>query len=98
MFIVREIFHLKFGQFRPVKALLEEMIQKGMSPKTTFNRILSDFTGQSYRIIMELGFDTLADYEQELGNELAKPEFQDWYKKFITHVDRGEREILKVIF
>ena len=35
--------------------------------------------------------------EKELSRDMSKPEFQEWYKKFIDHVESGEREILKVI-
>jgi hypothetical protein len=59
--------------------------------------VLSDFTGGAYRVIMETSFDSLADFEKELGRDMSKPEFQDWYKKFIEHVNSGEREILKVV-
>lgn len=96
MFIVRDIFNLKYGHFRPVKALLEEARKNDMLPlKNT--RVLSDFTGGAYRLIMEMGFDSLADFEKELSKDMSKPEFQDWYKKFIDHVESGEREILKVV-
>lgn len=97
MYIVRDIFNLKYGHFRPVKAMMEEMKKNDMMPKAKSNRVLSDFTGGAYRLIMETGFDSLADFEKELNRDMSKPEFGDWYKKFIEHVASGEREILKVI-
>lgn len=97
MYIVRDIFNLKYGHFRPVKAMMEEAKKMGMMPKSKSDRILSDFTGDAYRIIMESGFDSLTDFEKELSADMSKPEFQEWYKKFIEHVESGHREILKVI-
>ena len=97
MYIVRDIFNLKYGHFRPVKAMMEEAKKMGMMPEAKSNRMLSDFTGGAYRFIMETGFDTLTDYEKELSADMSKPEFQDWYKKFIEHVESGHREILKVV-
>ncbi len=97
MYIVRDVFNLKYGHYRPVKALMDEALKNGMMPTAKNSRMLSDFTGGAYRLIMELGFDTLAEYEKELTSDMAKPEFQEWYKKFIEHVDNGYREILKVI-
>ena len=97
MYIVRDIFNLKYGHFRPVKALMEEAKKMGMMPESKSNRLLSDFTGDAYRVIMETGYDSLADFEKELSADMSKPEFQEWYKKFVEHVISGHREILKVI-
>lgn len=97
MYIVRDIFNLKYGHFRPVKAMIEEMMKNGMMPNSKSNRVLSDFTGGAYRIIMETSFDSLTDFEKELSRDMSKPEFQEWYKKFVEHVISGEREILKVV-
>ena len=97
MYIVRDIFNLKYGHFRPVKALMEEAKKMGMMPESKNNRMLSDFTGDAYRVIMETGFDSLSDFEKELSTDMSKLEFQEWYKKFVEHVQSGHREILKVI-
>ena len=97
MYIVRDIFQLKFGHFRPVKAMVEEAMQKGMMPQAKNNRVLSDFTGDSYRLIFESGYDALADFEKELTSDMGKPEWQDWYKKFMEHVEGSHREILKLV-
>ena len=97
MYIVRDIFNLKYGHFRPVKAMMEDAMKMGMMPKTKANRVLDDLTGGAYRLIMETGFDSLAEFETELAADMSKPEFQEWYKKFIEHVDSGHREILKVV-
>ena len=97
MYIVRDIFNLKYGHFRPVKVMMEEAQKIGMMPKAKSYRMLSDFTGDAYRVIMETGFDSLSDFEKELSADMSKPEFQEWYKKFIEHVKSGHREILKVV-
>ena len=97
MYIVRDIFQLKFAHFKPAKALLEEAMKKDMMPKTKGNRVLSDFTGNAYRLIFETSYDSLADFEKELGSDMAKPEWQDWYKKFVEHVESSHREILKTV-
>jgi hypothetical protein len=97
MYIVRDVFNLKYGHYRPVKALLDEAIKHNLMPAAKSRRILTDFTGGAYRLVMEIGFDTLSDYEKELSGDTAKPEFQEWYKKFVEHVESGYREIMKAI-
>ncbi len=80
MFIIRDIFQLKFGHFKEAKALLNEAQSKNLLPAPAAQtRILSDFTGDAYRLIFEEGFNTLAEYEQSLSGSMATPEWQQWY-------------------
>jgi hypothetical protein len=97
MYIVRDIFQLKFGHYRDAKLLIDEMIKMDMLDKAVSNRILSDFTGDSYRLIFEVGFTTLADYESSLTGGMGKPEWQSWYIRFKEHVVSSYREILKQV-
>jgi len=97
MYIVRDIFKLKFGHYKDAKALLDEALKMNMMPQQQGTRILSDFTGRSYRLIFEQGFNNLADFEKELGSSMSKPEWQNWYMKFKEHVEGSDREILKQV-
>lgn len=96
-FLVRDIFQLKFGHFRDAKKLLEEATEKQMMPETQQMRVLTDFTGDSYRLIFEEGFDNLADYEVSLSSSMKADEWQQWYEKFKPHVESSHREILRQI-
>ena len=98
MYIIRDIFYLKFGHFREAKALLEQAMQQDLLPKQTqTKRVLSDFTGKSYRLIFEEGYNSLAEYEKNLTEGMAAEAWQNWYAQFKTHIERGEREILKQV-
>ncbi|MDB5230899.1 MAG: hypothetical protein JWN76_1704 [Chitinophagaceae bacterium] len=95
MLIVREIFQLKFGAYRQVRSLLDDAIEKKLlSPGL---RILTDFTGDGYRFIIEQPAEDLADFERKLKEELSQPAWGEWYQKFMPHVQSSHREILKVI-
>ena len=98
MYVTRDIFHLKFGHFKEVRALLEEARQKQLMPEAKSQRVLSDFTGDAYRLIMEEGFDSLADYENALTGSMRQQEWQQWYERFKPHVESSYREILKQLF
>lgn len=97
MFIVRDIFHLKFGHYKEAKALFDEAKNKNMLPDSNNLRVLSDFTGDSYRLIMEESYNTLADYEQSLTSGMNEAEWKTWYEKFKPHVETSHREILKQV-
>jgi hypothetical protein len=94
-FVVRDIFHLKFGHYRDAIALMDEAMKSNLMPPGTTTRILTDFTGDAYRLILEAGYNTLADYEKSLSSELNATAWKDWYEKFKPHVESSTREILK---
>jgi hypothetical protein len=97
MYIVRDIFQLKFGHYRDVKALLDEAMSKGMFSPDRRPRALSDFTGDAYRLVLEQGFETLADFEKTLSGDFQKEEWQQWYVRFKEHVVSSSREIMKQV-
>jgi len=97
MFIVRDIFQLRFGVYKEAKALLDEAYSKGLLPDAKSARILSDFTGEAYRLIFEEGHDSLSDYERSLSKSMATKEWKAWYEKFKSHVTGSQREILKQV-
>jgi predicted ester cyclase len=97
-FVVRDIFRLKFGHFRPVKELFNEVNDKNLMEGSKYMRVLTDFTGDSYRLVLEAGFDSLLEYETALSGGMSDPEWQQWYKRFMEHVESSHREILKEIF
>lgn len=97
MYIVREIFSLHFGQYKDAKKLLDEAYSKGLLPEAKSSRVLTDFTGESYRLIFEEGYDTLSEYETSLTTSMIKPEWKKWYERFKLHVESSQREILKQV-
>jgi hypothetical protein len=97
MYVVRDIFHLNFGQYRDVKKLMDEAVEKKMFPETQNMKVLTDFTGDSYRLIMEETFNSLADYEKSMASGMDEAAWREWYEKFKKHVKSSHREILKQI-
>ncbi len=97
MFVVRDIFQLKFGHFKDARNLLNDAVSGNLFPEAAEMRALSDFTGPSYRLIMEMTFSSLAEYESALTSELSKDGWQQWYQRFKQHVDSSCREILKQV-
>jgi hypothetical protein len=97
MYIFREIFHLHFGKYRDAKALYDEASGKNLLLRPDGSRLLTDFTGEGYRMIMELPFASLAEYETALQSELNRDGWKEWYEKFKPLVRFSEREILKVV-
>jgi hypothetical protein len=97
MYIIRDIFQLKFGHYRDVKALVDDAVKRNLMPTAQQSRMLTDFTGNSYRFIFEESYNSLADYEKSLTEEMDKDEWQKWYNQFKPHIESSHREILKQI-
>jgi hypothetical protein len=97
MYIIRDIFQLHFGAYKDARALLDEAYGKGLLPEAKSSRILSDFTGNSYRLVFEEGYDTLSEYEGALNKSMSQSEWKKWYGKFKQHVASSHREILKQV-
>jgi hypothetical protein len=97
MYIIRDIFQLKFGHYRDVKSLVDDAVKRNLLPQAQQTRVLTDFTGDAYRLIFEEGYNTLADYEKSLSQEMGTDEWQQWYAQFKQHVESSHREILKQI-
>jgi len=97
MYIIRDIFQLHFGAYKEAKALLDEAYSKGLLPDAKSSRVLSDFTGDAYRLIFEEGYDSLGDYEKSLAESMGTQDWKKWYEKFKRHVSTSYREILKQV-
>src|SRR6188508_3240283 len=97
MYIVREIFQLQFGRYKEAKALLDKALKSGVMTPPAGSRVLTDFTGEGYRMILESPFRSLGDFETELKKEMGSPEWAEWYEQFKALIRHSEREILKQI-
>lgn len=97
MYIVRDIFQLHFGRYREAKALLDEAMSNGLLPDGKSSRVLTDFTGDAYKLIFEEGYESLDAFERELQISMDKPAWKKWYERFKPLVQHSHREILKQI-
>jgi len=77
--------------------LLDAATESKIMPERQGSRVLSDFTGDSYRLILEQSFTTLNEFEQTLSGVMNVEDWQKWYKKFQKHVRSSHREILKQV-
>ncbi len=97
MYVVRDVFQLQFGRARDAKdsvaqfaGLLEE---NGYGPV----RILTDFTGPSYRLILEFSVESLATYEERLTALMTGDNWRGVYQEFSSYVASSYREIMKTV-
>ena len=95
MILIRDVFRLKFGKAKDVKAAMKEA--KHMMGDGN-NRILFDLVGPSYTMVMESTYKDLTEYESAMSKDMGGKGWQDWYhQKFVPLVDSAYREIFTVL-
>ena len=98
MIVVREVFQLKFGKAKEAKAAGKEFSTLRKKHGLPQSRVLTDYTGPFYTLILENTCEDLVDFEQSLKSELGMKEFGEWYHaKFAPLVDSGRHEICSVV-
>jgi len=97
MIVVRDIFNLKFGKAKDAKALMDEA--KNIAKQSGFGKMrnLTDLTGQSYRLVLESEWESLAAWENSMKQGMGASDWQKWYQKFIPLVDSASREIMNIV-
>jgi len=97
MYIVREIFQLQFGRYKEAKALIDKGLKEGVLTPPAGSRILTDFTGEGYRLILESPYRSLGDFETDMQKEMRSSGWHEWYDQFKMLIRNSDREILKQI-
>ncbi len=96
MILMREVFQLKYGRAKEAKALWKErpaIFEKAGHPV----RALTDLTGPFYTFVVEITFESLADFEKGLQDTLGVEEWGKWYEKFSTLLVSGRREFFTIV-
>lgn len=97
MIVVRDVFRLKFGKAKDVKALMQQF-KKLMDPEQAkSNRILFDLVGPSYTMVLEFSYKNLTDFEASLSQTMNKKEWGEWYQQFIPLIESSYREIFTML-
>ena len=97
MIVVRDIFQLKFGKAKDALALMKEAQPMMSKNGYSVDRIMTDFTGPYYTLVMESSYGSLSHYDKAYKTEVAEDEWKKWYQRFVPLVESGRREIYTVV-
>ena len=96
MILVREVFQLKFGKAKEAKTLWKEGVV--IVKKAGYAvRALTDLTGPFYTFVVEISFESLADFEKGAQDMLGAEEWGKWYQKFSPLLMSGRREVFTIV-
>jgi hypothetical protein len=97
MILVRDIFNLKFGKAKEAISVWNEGKKILQNVNHFPERVLTDFTGNYYTLVIESTFNSLSEFEESLQNAFKAKDYQEWYQKFIPLAEGGHREIFKIL-
>jgi hypothetical protein len=99
MILVRNVFRVKFGQSKDAVAAMKENIE--LMKKSGFGgaqpRLLTDLVGPFYTVVLEMTFDSLADWETTMKTSMGGEEWKAVYAKFTALTEEGYREIFTIV-
>jgi len=101
MYLVREVFHCRPGQVRPLVKKFLAMSELGKKIGMPPMRIMTDVIGPRYwTLIAEMEVSSLAAFEEMSSNPQGTPEdmkkFEELMKGYHDLVDHGHREVYKI--
>ncbi len=97
MIIERNTFHLKFGKAKEAIAIWKEVLEAAKKgPEKMEMRLLTDLSGPSYTLIMEIHIRSFNDLNPLQAIWATHPAFQQLYEKFKPLCESAHREFYKI--
>ncbi len=101
MLVVRDVFQAKYGRGDELVALFQELDGHWRAamrrlPFRSF-RILTDASGTFFTVVTEMEVDNMAAWEGVVAQELALPQFADWFARMAPLVETGRREFYHLV-
>jgi hypothetical protein len=97
MIVVRNVFRLKFGKAKEVKALFKEGMKIDNKMGINGIRMMTDLTGPAYTFIFETTHNSLSEFESDLQTAMSSSEWASIYQKMIPLIESGHREIFTIV-
>jgi len=97
MIIVLNVFSIKFGKVKEIKALFKEAQKINIEHGINGMRMMTDVTGPSYTFVVETSHKSLSEFEKNLQKMFASKEWEEVYQKMIPLMKSGYREIFTIV-
>lgn len=94
MIVVRNCFVAKPGQASKLAVMFKEVADAAQIPG---RRVLTDFTGDFNRVILEYEAENLGDFEARMREYTSNPVFAKTMAGYTDLYITGSREILRVV-
>jgi hypothetical protein len=96
MYTERNVFYLHFGKSSQALALWKSFLQTVQDNKNDLHlRLLTDITGTSYTLVLELNYSTFAELEPSRCRLTQSVEWKEFYQQFIPLCKSSERTLYR---
>lgn len=97
MILVRDVLQIDPMQMKAAREVVQQ--SETMLATTGYPRpkMMTDLTGDFYRLVLEGEFADLASYEREMTKTMAHPDWQAFYGKLRPMVKGGSREVFTIL-
>ena len=95
--VERMVFQLKYGKARDAIAIWKEVmsIAKG-KPEALPMRIMTDLTGPSYTLVMEMHYRNMTDFGPKMHTWMSDEKLHEIYGKFVPLCESSVRTLYKM--
>ena len=98
MCVVRDVFDCKPGHSKPISERFKKSFPLMKKMKGIVSaRILVDYVASYWTVVLETEVENLDDFERQMNEYSASPEFREAMKGYMDEVDGGHREIFKIV-
>ncbi len=95
--VERMVFQLKYGQAREAIAIWKEVLNVAKAkPDALPMRLMSDLTGPSYTLVMELHYRSMMDFGPKMGMWMGDEKLHELHGKFIPLCESSVRTLYKM--
>jgi hypothetical protein len=97
MILVRHTFQAKYGHGNQLVALMLEMGESLRADARMHNpRVLTDLSGPFFTVVSEYEMESLAAWEQAMGEVFQDKRFGEWFARMQPLVETGRREFFTI--
>lgn len=97
MIIIRNVFQIEPSGMKDAIEIVKEGTKFRSRALPGSRRISTDLTGDFYTLVMEMGYNSFAEFEAEFQDVATDVDWKQWYDKLRKHVRGGRREIFNVV-
>lgn len=97
MILVRDVLKIDPMQMKAAKEVIKQSDSSLTSLGMTRPKMMTDLTGEYYRLVMESEHADLATYERDMIKAMSTPEWQAFYAKLRPMVQGGTREVYTIV-
>jgi heme-degrading monooxygenase HmoA len=97
MYVVRDVFRCKPGHSKSLAERFKKSQHLAQKLKGFVSaRVLIDYVASYWTVVLEFEVKSLEDFEMQMNEYSASPEFREAMKGYMDEVDGGHREIFKI--